>query len=248
MAIGDNNATGNKIFESTYYSRLVLKNGDGKRLNIRYNSGLMVLEIGKTIGSGDTFKVEVEEAIYLSPTKAYLLANQIEAMLAYRKTDDTDPARAFGVNAGMGEKVTYIAFSVDKDKAITITIGKFDGNGVVVESANFRMSLDYNYALDWDNLASNSLTKVYDNDIEITMLKNAIIDFGRSMSGAAAYAVIDTARYDQNRINRRIDQVFDKLGIERTNYSNKSFNSTNNYLNNTPSKSTSYEEIEDLLL
>ena len=67
------------------------------------------------------------------------------------------------------------------------------------------------------------------------------------MSGAYGYSAFDINRYEQNKVNRRIDQIFDALGIERQSYGgNKSF-TQNNFLNNTTSKSTSYEEIEDLL-
>jgi hypothetical protein len=46
-----------------------------------------------------------------------------------------------------------------------------------------------------------------------------------------------------------MDQVFDKLGIERVNYGNKNYQSTtNNFLNNTTTKTTTYEDIEDLLI
>lgn len=248
MGIGDStNSNFNKIYDPTYYSRLTLKNSDSKRLSISYRSGLMILEIGKSIGTGDSFKVETEETIYLSPMKAHILANQINSFIEYKKAGDIDPKKAFGVNAGMGEKVTYIAFSADTDGSNVITIGKFDGKGVIVESASFRMSIDFNYALNWDDLSANNLTKVFDNDAEIIMLRNAIADFSRSMSGAYGYSAFDINRYEQNKANRRIDQIFDALGIERQSYGgNKSF-SQNNFLNNTTSKSTSYEEIEDLL-
>lgn len=246
MGIGDN-TTFAKTYDPTYYSRLTLKNSDSKRLNISYRSGLMILEIGKSIGTGDSFKVEAEETIYLSPMKAHILVNQINAFLEYKKSGDVDPKKAFGVNAGMGEKVTYIALSADTDGSNIITIGKFDGKGIIVESATFRMSLDFNYALNWDDLAANNITKVFDNDAEIILLRDAIADFARSMSGAAGYAALDLNRYEQNKANRRIDQIFDALGIERQNYGGNKSYSQNNFLNNTSSKSTSYEEIEDLL-
>lgn len=248
MGIGDStNSNFNKIYDPTYYSRLTLKNSDSKRLSISYRSGLMILEIGKSIGSGDSFKVETEETIYLSPMKAHILTNQINSFIEYKKAGDIDPKKAFGVNAGMGEKVTYIAFSADTDGSNVITIGKFDGKGVIVESTSFRMSIDFNYALNWDDLSANNLVKVFDNDAEIIMLRNAIADFSRSMSGAYGYSAFDINRYEQNKTNKRIDQIFDALGIERQSYGgNKSF-SQNNFLNNTTSKSTSYEEIEDLL-
>lgn len=255
MAIGDNGgntsfATSNyvgKVFENTYYSRLNFKNGESKKLSIMYKLGLMVLEISRGVGNGDTYKSEPEETIYLSPMKAHLLVNQINDMLEYRKSDEIDKNRAFGVNAGMNEKVTYIAFSVNEDKSIAVTIGKFDGNGVITESSTFNMSNDFNYALAWDDLSANSLSKVYDNDAEILMLRDAIDQFSRAMAGGYGYANLDMARYDYTRMNKRVDLIFDKLGIDRVSYGNNRSGGTNNFLNNTTSKSTSYEEIEDLL-
>lgn len=245
MGIGDNNTT--KIFDPTYYSRFVLKNSDNKRLSISYRSGLMILEIGKSIGNGDTFKVEAEETIYLSPIKAHMLVNQINAFLEYKNTGNIDPRRGFGINAGMGEKVTYIAFSADEDTSIVITIGKFDGTGKITESASFRMSRDYNYALNWEDVGANSVTKTYDNTAEICMLRDAIADFSRSSSGATGYATLDLNRYEQNRFNRRIDQIFDALGIERQSFTGSKVYTQNNFLNNTATNPTSYEDIEDLL-
>ena len=71
------------------------------------------------------------------------------------------------------------------------------------------------------------------------MLKNAIEDFSRTSNGAVGYAVADMARWDTHRMNKRIDQIFDKLGIERQNYSNGSNKGSNNFLDNASSSSRS---------
>ena len=78
-----------------------------------------------------------------------------------------DPNKAFGVNAGMNEKVSYIGISTNDDKENIITIGKFDQNGVITESDQFKFIKDYNYALDWNDITSNDLSKVYKNDVEL---------------------------------------------------------------------------------
>ena len=64
-------------------------------------------------------------------------------------------------------------------------------------------------------LLENDIVKVFDNMLEIQMLQQALIDFSKSMFGATAYGVVDMARWDVHRMNKRMDQVFDKLGIER---------------------------------
>lgn len=254
MAIGDFGNTGNgyqsnKPYENTYYSRVRFKNGD-RQININYHSGLMQLEIG-TINSTDGFKFNAEGTVYLSANKAQLLAQQISEFLAYREGKNIDPVKAFGVNTGMGEKVSFIGFSTDADKRIFVTVGKFDGSGVVTEKTRYEFAHEYHYALEWNNIDENDIVKVYDNTLEIKMLQQALVDFSRSMIGASSYGVVDMGRWDIHRMNRRVDQIFDKLGIERQSYGsgNRNFSGTNNFLSgaSSSSKSTTFEDVEDLL-
>lgn len=257
MAIGsyDNGSSNtsyqsNKAFEPTYYSRLRFKNGN-KQINVNYHSGLMVLETG-SVDQNNGFKFNQEAVVYLSPFKAAMLADKIQVLFSYMESaKKIDPKKAFGVNTGMGEKVSFIGFSTDDDRHIFVTIGKFDNNGSIIERAKFQFSYDYNYSLEWDDIEANSLNKVYDNMLEIKTLQTMLVDFSRGMSGASAYGVADIARYDMSRFNKRIDQMFDKLGIERAQYNggNRNYGGSNNFLDgaSSTSKSSSYEDIEDLL-
>lgn len=252
MPIGDygNNNSDNrsgKAYEATIYSRVRYNsnNGTNKRLNIYYRAGLMCIEINNIL---DGFKAEATIGIFLSPTKAGMLVNEIDRFLEYRNGDELDPNKGFGINAGMNEKITFCAFSTNANRDIILTIGKFNGSGTITESDQFTFAVDYNYSLEWNDLKANDLAKVYHNDADITTLRNTIADFARAMSGAFAYSVVDGNRYNEAHMNNRLDKVFDKLGIERQ-YSNgggRSFGS-NNFLNNSSSKSTSFEEVEDLL-
>ena len=258
MAIGDfdsngssnRNYQGNKPYENTYYSRVRFKNGN-RQVNINYHSGLMQIEVG-TINDVDGFKFNSEGSVYLSPFKASMLADQISVLLQYMESGKVDTKTAFGVNTGMGEKVSFIGFSTDDDGKIYMTIGKFDGSGAITERTKFEFSHDYNYALEWKDIEANNLSKVYDNLLEIKTLQKMIADFARGMYGGLAYGVADMSRWDIHRFNKRIDQVFDKLGIERQQFgnSNRSYGS-NNFLDgassSSSSKSATYEDLEDLL-
>ena len=244
MAIGDGNNYGNQEnkYDPTYYSRFRFARNNELGMSISYRSGLMILEINKL---DDGFKSSPVESIYLSPTKAAMLSGQLDKFLKYRDGDDIDPGKAFGVPAGMGEKITYIGFSTDSDKNIFCTIGKFNGNGEITESARYEFSKDYNYALEWDDINANSLEKVFYNNLEIDALKQALTDFARSATGALGYGTLDLNRYESQREARKMDQVFDKLGIERRSYSGNKGN--NNFLSNASSKSMSMDDVEDLL-
>ena len=254
MAIGDsyngndNSSSNNKLYDNTYYSRLRFR-GKEHAISIYYRSGLMCLEVYDL--EENTYKVLPKTNIFLSPTKANILSQEIRSFKEYLQRDDVKENVAFGVNGGMGEKVSYIGFHTNKDKDIIITIGKFDNNGQILEHYDVVLPKDYNYGLEWKDISAMNIEKVYHNQVDLDMIHNAITDFGRNMSGAAAYAGLDLGRYDQARILRKMDPIYDKLGIERKYGNNNSNYGSNNFLSNasasTSSRSTTIDEMEDLL-
>lgn len=251
MAIGDygngnsNNSNGNnKLYENTYYSRLRAKTSDGKTaLGYSFRSGLLIISIAE---QKDGFRYEDLEAIHLSPTKATILANQLKSFKSEMEAGNLVPGKAYGVNAGMGEKVTYIAAHIDEDNNILITIGKFDSNGQIIEKATTHFNKEYHYGLEWNNIESMDLSKAYYDNLELDQLITLAEDFGRSMSGAYAYSHADLTRYDNARILGKMDPIYDKLGIERRSSGNGGGNrGTNNFLNNagTSSNHTTLDDI-----
>lgn len=260
MGIGDNgysngsNNNGNQsqkqYFDPTYYSRFGVKNAQSNLgLSISYRSGLMIFDISE---KKEGFKYETLESIHLSPTKAFLLSKEIEAFKEYLKNDTIIPGKAFGVNAGMKEKVSYIGFHAGEDKKIYITIGKFDENGSITEQATIQLNQQYNFSLEWSNINTMEVNKVYNDDVEIDMIYNTVVQFATHMNGALAYSVLDLARYDYNRMLNKIDPIYDKLGIERRGSGNGySGGRTNNFLDNASSSNgsnhTSFDSIEGMM-
>ena len=100
MSIGDfggnsnSNNNSNKVYEGTYYSRLRLKQSDSsKTIGVSFRSGLLIISIN--LAENGSFKYEPTETIYLSPTKAKLLANQIAIFKDYYLTGKIDEGKAF---------------------------------------------------------------------------------------------------------------------------------------------------------
>lgn len=241
---GDNNGK-RQLYENTYYSRMRIKNDGAKMaLGFSYRSGLLIAEISE-IKEG--FQYEALESIYISPTKAMLLSKEIKKFKAYLSEGDIEPNKAFGVTAGMGEKVSYIGFHANKDKQILVTIGKIDGSGNITNAATIPFNSEYHFAVEWDNIESMDLGKIYYDNIELDQMSQMLEDFARYMNGALAYSVIDLARFDVAGIKGKMDPIYDKLGIEKRTYgSNKSYGE-NNFLSNAgtkASKSTSFDDIE----
>lgn len=247
MAIGDNgsnnNNGGNKgLYENTYYSRIRFKNGN-LALGVSFRSGLLILSIAE---QQDGFKWEDLISIHLSPTKASLLADEIKKFREYYEEGNIVPGKAFGVNAGMNEKVSFIGIHADTDKNIIVTIGKFDGTGQITDRAEISLNKDYHYALEWEDISANDLAKVYYDNLEICQLANILEDFARYMNGALAYSVIDLGRYDNARILGKMDPIYDKLGIERRN-NGSGGNRTNSFLDNSSRVQSTSTSIDDIL-
>lgn len=248
MGIADSNNNGannGKLYENTYYSRLRFKNPENKlTLTPSFRSGLLVLEIAE---QKEGFKYDTLTNICLSPTKAKLLVNEIDKFKKYLNSGNIVEGKAYGVNAGMGEKVSYIGFHSDEQKTIYITIGKIDGSGNIIEQVTTSLNKDYHFALEWDNIESMDVAKSYNNDIELEQLYELLNDFGRSMNGAIGYSTIDLGRYDNARILKKMDPIYDKLGIERMNSGNGNYSRGNSFLDNSRSVNSNHTSIEDVL-
>ena len=250
MAIGGDNTQSNnqnKLYESTFYPRIRIKNADSKlNLSPSFRSGLLVLEISEL---KEGFKYEPLIAIHLSPMKAKLLAKEIEKVRAYYEAGDIQEEKAFGVNAGMNDKVSFIALSADVNKTIIVTIGKFDSEGQIIERYSIALNRDYNFSLEWENLSQMDVVKNYDNMVELEQLYELCKDFGRGMNGAYAYSQIDLNRFEASRVLRKMDPIYDKLGIERINR-NGNYNRNNSFLDSAKSNSSNhmnFDEMESLM-
>ena len=249
MAIGDtntNNSNQGKLYENTYYPRIRIRNAESKlSLNTSFRSGLLILEICEL---KEGFKYDPIIAIYLSPTKAKLFAKEIEKFIAYLESGEIVEGKAFGVNAGMNDKVSFIAIHADTNKNIFISIGKFDSQGMITENHTIGLNKEYHFSLEWDNLDTMDVVKVHDDMIEVEQLYELCKDFGRSMNGAQAYAYADLARFDNVRILRKMDPIYDKLGIERLNPKGNggSYSSKNNFLDSAKSSSSNHMSFDDM--
>ena len=231
MAIGENytNDFGSnndkKLYEQTFYSRLRFKNeSEGNALNISFSGGLMKIGIDQIL---DGFKYDNKITISLSPTKSKILVDQLAALDKYIAEGKISDKVAFGVNAGMKEKVTFIAFHVDsKDNAIIITIGTFDNAGTIIDRFDYRCHTNYHYGLTWSNLDSNKLDKTFYDNTEYESIKTTIADFARFMSGAAAYSVWDLGRYETARVLNKMNPIYGNNGGGRTFQQNSFLNNS----------------------
>jgi hypothetical protein len=234
--------------DTTYYSRFNLKNGNNQSLGVTFWAGLLQISIDTRNPEDMYSRFEPVIKINLSSMKARLLEREIDAFIEYIKTAKTiDEKKAFGVNAGLGEKVTFIALHANKDQIPIITIGKFDESGTITETHDMVLSdKEFHYSLNWSDLSSNKLDKNFHSDAELMQLRDLVSNFAHNMDGAIAYSVADIMRYDIKREHNKLDQMMNKMGIEVWNGGGGSYNKGNSFLDNVKPASTTHS-IDDIL-
>lgn len=263
MALGDggfnnNNGTRNKVYDNTYYSRIKIKNKDHLVVDFSFSKGLLKLQVSE---EKENFRTEPVTSISLSATKAKLLIAKIETFLKRMKDGEfIDPNEGYGVNSGMREVVTFIAFKVTGNRSDvpehSFVIGKVDQNGNVADVIEFVFNVDYDYSLYWSNVDKMEVEKTVDQFMGIQTILDVLKEFAFSSAGAIGASTWDIGRYEMNRIWTRFDSVFDKLGIERRSNNSNGDNfftrqgngSSSGFTGMNPpahSDSKSYDEIMD---
>lgn len=227
MALGDannynrnnSNNNGNKVFDPRFYSRLRIKNKDKLSINFEFGKGLLKVIISE---EKDGFRTEPITEINLSPTKARLLSNELEGFITRMKNGEfIDPNAGVGVNTGLKETVTFIAFKVTGNRSDVpehgFVIGKVSQTGDIADMTSFIFNVDYDFSLNWSNVETMDVQKNVDQFMGITLFKSVLDEFVMSASGAIGASVWDTGRYEMARLSRKIDPIFEKLGIEKVN-------------------------------
>lgn len=244
MALGD----GGKVYENTYYSRMRFKDYDKKvGLGFKFKSGMLVAEISQ---EKDGFQYETIVDIFITSTKAKILLEEIKRFEKDIDTGVAEPNKGYGINAGMGEVVSILALHTTPDGGKAVFIGKVDNSGNITKSYDHVFNnKDFHYGLTWSDIESMSVTKNYYNELEYEQFKDTIHQFVDVSSGAIGYAVADITRYDNQRILKKMDPIFDKLGIERNNRNgyNRNGNGSNDYFMNAPASSNhkNYDDMEE---
>jgi len=238
--------------DTTYYSRFKIRSKDQKRsFGLTFWSGFMVFEIND-VDTSNGYHVNALETIRLSSNKARILAGELRQLKEYMKQPKVDPNKAFGVSSGLGDPVPYIGFSVDNnpERTVSIIIGKINGSGSIVSSQTFVVDNDeYLYALEWNNISKMDVERVQYDHLELDVIIDTLDDFAKHMSGALAYSIFDLGKYDNIKLNKRFDAIYDKLGIGKFVPQSSGSRSSNNFLNNLASnnRTSNSGSLDDLM-
>jgi hypothetical protein len=234
----NNNKKANEPFDPITYSDYRVSNAESAidATCITYSYWKNLLKIGiypkkSTNGDVNTFDMDNGIAIYLNHSKATILANEIRKFLS-----DPVTFNGSGVNSGTG--IITISngseFGVD---APCIVIRKIDETGNVVSSYAYEFKRDYYFSIRnyTGNKNFNRETEEY-RYAEINDLITLLEEYAKAMTHAIAHSVITQNRYNQDRLQTRINSIAEKLGVEtgRGYRSGNGGGATNNFFNRAP--------------
>ena len=215
MALGDNKK---QNYENTFYSRLKFTNYDEKKmLTFSFWKGFLKVAINNMKESATGVEYEELSVIHLSPVKAQILKEQLVTFRSMKDSATTN--KSFGVDTGIGETKNFIAIgnipsSKEDDIQRTLFIGKVDINGNLLECNNFNFNHQYHFGIEWSDVKSMKFDTTYQDNTELDLFIVLLDEYIKAITGATAYSVMDMGRFDNSRINTKIELVMNKLGIE----------------------------------
>ena len=249
MALGNyNNSNKAEYKDPTVYSNYTFSNPESKvdatKLSFKYWKNSLAISISPRKNTNDStisYDYQNQITIYLSHTKARILAEQIKALLSDEKLDSV------GVNSGSsiitinrGTKYGTSNFVMEivglgEDGSATGSIAyEFKGNGYHYGICNIENN---GGALGFDRIDYNTL--------ELEQLITLLEEYYKAMTGAVAFSVVDQNKYGSDRT---IDKIAEKLGVNQNNgngnnYNRNSYFDNPNNARNTSSANTNIDQV-----
>lgn len=219
MALGSNyqsgnNQNNNSMWEASYYSRLRIKNPEENlALTFTFWKGTLKVSIIEA-GSAQEGRNNELAYIHLSPTKARILAEGVERIIANNESRDV-----FGVDTGAGETRGFIAVGRDTGKPF-LFIAKVNAGGKYDSSQRFDFNVDYNYLLKVHDVANLKCQKEYMNNVELQQFVDLLNDYARFASGALGASFYDIGRYESSKLSNMVRKIAEKTGAIDSKYNN----------------------------
>ncbi len=240
--------------DPTVYSAYKMSNTEGldpSQLNITFWNSTLKISISpkKNTPNGEiAYDHDNSASIYLSHTKARILAEEI---IAFKNGKIN--------NVSVDTPKGVISISNGKEFGVNSTflvIRTFDTeNNAVASSYAYEFKKDYHYGIrNFDEKNLDDFEKIYYNDLELDQFLTLLTEYYTAMSGAVAFTVVDQLKYNNSRVNTKLDSIAMKLGVEWNNGANKSSNGGNRssfFSNKEPNgssafKSGSIADLEDM--
>ena len=240
----NNNKEANKPFEPSVYSPYRFNNTessiDKTCLTIGVWNRMLKITISPRKENTEEVVFDIEKGltVYLNHSKAKILANEMRNFLR-----DPDTYNGSGVPSGSG--IISISngseFGVDTP---VMVIRKLDDTGNVVSSFAYEFKRGYYFSVRGYNGGRNFVkeTAAYDK-LEIEEMILILDQYCEAMTYMFAYSVLDVNKYNEDRMNKKLNSIAEKLGVEVNRGNSRpgsNFSSSTSFFNNSSSNSESY--------
>ena len=250
MALGDRYENNKRDYEKkkspTLYSKYSFSNQESEldptKLNFTFWNGLLKIAIAPLKPGTNEYDYDNAGAIYITYYKAKLLADEISLFM-----NDPETYNNLGVPSGTG----LISISNGKDLTGKVTpcliIRQINAEGKASATYLYEFRREHHYTIRNYNESDSSFDKIYNNDLEIELLRRILLDYYQSINGAYAYSVIDYNKFNNSRINTKLDSIAEKLGISYTyNNSNNNRKSNKSVFDKVEGRNYSVSDIDDI--
>lgn len=253
MALGDTYNNNKKDYEGknspTVYSKFSWSNTESKidpsRLSPTFWNGMLKLAIAplKPNSNPDIIEFDHENAgaVYLTHIKAKMLADEITLFLS-----NMEAYKNQGVTSGSG----LVSISNGKELAGALTpcliIRSIDESGKSVASFLYEFKSDYHYSIRNYNEKDASFDKFYNVNLEIEMLRDLLLEYHISMSGALAYSVLEFGKYEAGRTTAKLDGIAEKLGVSTNTNNKKSYSKNTSAFDKASGRGYTNKDLDDI--
>lgn len=176
-------------------------------------------------------------SVYLTHTKARILFNEI---LEFEKNPET--LNNAGVNSGAEGLLSIsngVEFGANGPCIVLRKINSDNGSCEATYVYEFKRGY-YSSVRNYDAEKANFESSFYDN-IELEQFKTVLEQYYIASTNAVAATVMDFSKYDNSRIQTKLDLIAGKLGVEtKYNNSNNSNKSSNSFFSRQQDSSSGY--------
>lgn len=228
---GGNNKKNNSIMVySNYNMTNPVSEVDATALSSSFFNKLLKLTISPKKQGSSEERPEWDDdnsiSIYLTHTKARTFYNEICLF-----QENPEQFSNVGVNSGAG----LVSLSNGRELGTNnpcLIIRKLNGEtGEVESSYAYEFKQNYHYSIRNFSQEDLEFDKSYYMDMEIEQLKTLLKTYFESMTNAVAYSILENEKYNNSRMNTKLDSIAEKLGIEYKGGNSKSSKSSNSIFN-----------------
>jgi hypothetical protein len=188
---------------------------------------LTISPMKKSNDGSVSFDHENNISIHMTHIKAKILSIKIKRWM--KKGYDMS---SVGVNSGASGLILITNGKEFNVKTPVIVIRDIDqSTGETKTEFTYTLRTDFHYGINNFDAKTKEFERDVIEDLELQLIVDILDAYCEATTGAMAAAVVDENRFNNSRINTKVDSICEKLGIEFGKQGKYSGNSGNSYFN-----------------